>query len=133
MIIKKTFILSFLVFAWLVQGAASAKDEGCMACHKGIEQIREDNSGMMAMIKAMGSSHGDKQGCVICHGGDPTAKDAKAAHSGSPSALISAQGPQTFYPDPGAMDINKYTCGQSACHKGYEDRLEKSLMNTEAG
>ena len=40
---------------------------------------------------------------------------------------------QTFYPDPGAMDINKYTCGQSACHKGYEERLEKSLMNTEAG
>jgi hypothetical protein len=39
---------------------------------------------------------------------------------------------QTFYPDPGAMDINKYTCGQSACHKGYEARLEKSLMNTEA-
>jgi len=30
------------------------------------------------------------------------------------------------------MDINKYTCGQSACHKGYEARLEKSLMNTEA-
>ncbi len=31
------------------------------------------------------------------------------------------------------MDINKFTCGQSACHAGYEERLEKSLMNTEAG
>ena len=50
-----------------VQGAASAEDEGCK------------NSGMMAMIKAMGSSHGDKEGCVICHGGDPAAKDANSA------------------------------------------------------
>jgi hypothetical protein len=31
------------------------------------------------------------------------------------------------------MDINQFTCGQSACHKGYPERLEKALMNTEAG
>ena len=48
-------------------------------------------------------------------------------------SLVDFQGPQTFYPDPGAMDINKFTCGQAACHKGYEERLEKALMNTEAG
>ena len=133
MTIKRIFVLSLFILTWLLNGPVHAKDDGCLACHKGIEQIREDGSGMMAMIKAMGSSHGDKEGCVICHGGDPTAKDAKAAHSGSPSALKNTQGPQTFYPDPGAMDINKFTCGQSACHKGYEERLEKSLMNTEAG
>ena len=133
MVIKRIIILLLSISAWLITGPIYAKDEGCISCHKGIEQIREDNSGMMAMIKAMGSSHGDSEGCVICHGGDPTAKEAKAAHAGSPSALKSAQGPQTFYPDPGAMDINKFTCGQSACHKGYEERLEKSLMNTEAG
>jgi len=31
------------------------------------------------------------------------------------------------------MDINEFTCGQAACHQGYPERLEKALMNTEAG
>lgn len=88
---------------------------------------------MMAMIKALGMGHGDKEGCILCHGGNPQATDAKTAHAGSPDSLKQAKGPQTFYPDPGAMDINKFTCGQSACHQGYSERLEKSLMNTEAG
>ncbi len=123
----------FLVLFFASLTVHAKAGSGCMSCHKGIESIREEGSGMMAMIKALGTPHGDSEGCVICHGGNPAATEAKAAHSGSPDALKQAKGPQTFYPDPGAMDINKFTCGQSACHKGYEERLEKSLMNTEAG
>lgn len=126
---SSVFVLLSLVFLSLPVSAES----GCMTCHAGIESIRAPETAMMALIKAMGSGHGDPEGCVMCHGGDPTATDAEAAHSGSPDALKAAQGPQLFYPDPGAMDINKFTCGQAACHKGYSERVEKSLMNTEAG
>ena len=106
---------------------------GCLECHEGIESIRDNKSAMMALIKARGTAHDDPEGCVICHGGDPTATEADKAHQGSPDALKQAEGPQLFYPDPGAMDINKFTCGQAGCHQGYGERLEKSLMNTEAG
>jgi hypothetical protein len=113
--------------------ATAAIQSGCLSCHNGIESIRQESSAMLQLIKALSATHGDTGGCVMCHGGDPTASDAAGAHSGSPQSLIDFQGPQTFYPDPGAMDINKFTCAQSACHKGYEERLEKALMNTEAG
>lgn len=114
-------------------GMAAEEKQGCLSCHDGIEDIRDENSAMLQMIKAMGIPHGDNAGCIMCHGGDPSATDKDAAHTGSPDALAKALGPQTFYPDPGAMDINKFTCGQAACHKGYPERVEKSLMNTEAG
>ncbi len=125
-------ILFFQLFVLNASNAVAA-DSGCISCHNGIEDIRADDSTMMIMIKSMSAQHGDPEGCVLCHGGDPTATTVEAAHKDSPQSLITSRGPQTFYPDPGAMDINKFTCGQSACHAGYEERLEKSLMNTEAG
>ncbi len=124
----------FAISLWaLPPGLATAQTTGCLACHNGIESIRDESSGMMQLIKAFSAQHGDTAGCVMCHGGDPTASSVEQAHKGSPQSLANAKGPQTFYPDPGAMDINKFTCGQSACHAGYEERVEKSLMNTEAG
>ena len=115
-----------------VSPAAAAKD-GCLSCHKGLKSIRDEKSAMMISIKAMGKQHGDNNGCTVCHGGNPKATDKNAAHSGSPAGLRKAKGPQFFYRDPGSMEINKFTCGQAACHKGYSERLEKALMNTEAG
>ena len=44
---------------------------------------------------------------------------------------MAANGPRDFYPDPGSIHIAENTCGQ--CHAGYVYRLERSLMNTEAG
>jgi hypothetical protein len=45
--------------------------------------------------------------------------------------LVKKGGPKLFLPDPGAVGVNETSCGQ--CRSGYGDRLEKSLMNTEAG
>ena len=121
-----------IVLALLSLFAVQAFASGCITCHQGIEDIREPTSGMMAQIKALGAVHGDGEGCVMCHGGDPGATTAEAAHMGSPSALA-ATGPQEFYPDPGSIHIADRTCGQSGCHAGYVYRLERALMNTEAG
>ena len=125
-------LVVFQLFVLNINSAVAA-EKGCLACHNGIEKIRDPNSIMMQLITTLSASHGDTSGCVMCHGGDPNATLADAAHNGSPKTLTDFGGPKTFYPDPGAMDINKFTCGQAACHKGYEERLEKSLMNTEAG
>ena len=133
--------ISWLLFASTIlfmlslntASASTSTGQGCLSCHAGVEDIRADDSAMMLMIKAMSAPHGDPEGCIMCHGGDPSASDAQAAHTGAPASLAQTKGPQTFYPDPGAMDINQFTCGQSACHAGYPERLEKSLMNTEAG
>jgi hypothetical protein len=109
---------------WASPAISPAADSGCLACHNGIESIREESSAMLQLINSLSAVHGDTAGCVMCHGGDPTTSDAGKAHEGSPQSLVDFKGPQTFYPDPGAMDINKFTCGQSACHAGYEERLE---------
>ncbi len=106
---------------------------GCLSCHEGIEQITQAPA-MIALIKALGQQHGDAEGCVMCHGGNPKITDDKAAaHKGTPDSLKAVKGPQMFYPDPGNLWINQYTCSQSTCHAGYSERLEKALMNTEAG
>ncbi|MGB5994526.1 MAG: hypothetical protein WBG20_03835, partial [Candidatus Deferrimicrobiaceae bacterium] len=139
-------LASLIAGAFLLSGlstqAATGKFEsvtpeqakkGCLSCHEGIESIRQENSTMMLMIKAIGGGHGDPNGCIVCHGGNQRATTKQDAHSGSPETLKAAEGPQMFYPDPGAMVINKLTCGQAGCHTGYPERLDKSLMNTEAG
>ncbi len=95
--------------------------EGCMACHEGIESIRPEDSDMMKDINSKGQ-------CTVCHGGDPTiTDDAEAAHTGSP-ASVPFEG---FIPDPGDIFVAEQTCGQ--CHTDYAYNLERSLMNTEAG
>ncbi len=108
-----------------------AQEKGCLGCHEGIEEIRESSSIMLLQTKAIGTVNGDPGGCVVCHGGNPKGVTAKAAHQGAPEMLSSGLGPQTFYPDPGSLWIAKRTCGQ--CHPGYAYRLERALMNTEAG
>ena len=123
-------LLALALVAMLPFGNPSqAQDSGCLGCHEGIEQFVE---GLMhEQIVAIGEEHGDAAGCVTCHGGNPTATDAEAAHTGAPAELTDAGGPHMFYPDPGAVWIADKSCGQ--CHAGYADRLKKSLMNSEAG
>ena len=108
---------------------ARADKMGCLSCHEGSEQFTDGD--MMEAIKAMAEDYNDPGGCVICHGGTPSATTKAAAHSGAPADLTEADGPHTFYPDPGSIFIGDRACGQ--CHQGYAERLMKSLMNTEAG
>ena len=110
--------------------AEEASEKGCLSCHEGIESIREETSAMLMQIHAMGGLYGDPEGCVVCHGGKPDALTKEEAHSGIPSNMA-ANGPKEFYPDPGSLWIAENTCGQ--CHADYVYRLERSLMNTEAG
>ncbi|MBO83361.1 MAG: cytochrome C [Actinobacteria bacterium] len=125
--IKKRLYLCLIIILF-ANNTASA-EQGCLSCHKGIENFTDGE--MMETIKAMGQEYGDSEGCVICHGGNPLTKIKEEAHRSSPSDLQEVGGPQMFYPDPGNIWIAKHTCGQ--CHQGYPERLEKALMNTEAG
>ncbi len=109
---------------------ARADALGCLSCHEGIESIREEGSVMLTTIEAMGRGYGDPAGCVVCHGGTPSATTYAKAHQGTP-ANMSATGPKEYYPDPGSLFIADNTCGQ--CHPNYVYRLERGLMNTEAG
>ena len=110
----------------------AAKEKGCLSCHEGIEEIREETSAMLAQIKGMGAAMADPAGCVVCHGGNPQGLTAEEAHEGVAPGTP-ATGPQTFYPDPGSVWIADNSCGQAGCHQGYPYRMERSLMNTEAG
>jgi len=106
-----------------------AAEKGCLSCHEGIESFTDGP--MQEQIEAMGPDYGDPGGCVVCHGGTPGATTKDAAHAGTPGDLTDAGGPHAFYPDPGSVWIADKSCGQ--CHFGYAERLQKSLMNTEAG
>ncbi len=133
--LKRILATVLTAFLGLTASQIQAKvdtSKGCMSCHEGIESIREETSAMLAAIKGMGGQHGDPEGCVVCHGGDPKADTAEKAHQGSPNKLAKT-GPKEFYPDPGSVWVADYTCGQSGCHQGYAYRMERSLMNTEAG
>ncbi|MEM8663103.1 MAG: cytochrome C [Pseudomonadota bacterium] len=127
-LLAAAFVLSVGAALWL-PGEPSAQDGGCLGCHEGIEKFVDGPMGIA--IDAISGAHGDPGGCVACHGGNPAATDKDEAHKGSPEALVASGGPHTFYPDPGALWIADKSCGQ--CHQGYAERLEKSLMNTEAG
>ncbi len=105
------------------------EQEGCLSCHAGIENIRDEESIMFKSIKTKGE-------CTACHGGDPAVtgevddeEAATAAHTGAPEELPFDE----FYPDPGSVWIADKTCGQTGCHENYAHALERSLMNTEAG
>ena len=123
------FALTTICFGAAAFAGSSLAAEGCLSCHEGIEKFTDGP--MIEQIEELGADYGDPAGCVICHGGTPDATTAEAAHQGAPQELMEADGPQMFYPDPGAVWIADNTCGQ--CHAGYAERLTKSLMNTEAG
>ncbi len=123
----KSYLLA-IVAIFMLAISFSVRSE-CISCHEGIEDIRESDSSMMLQIKAIGVANGDNQGCIVCHGGNPAATSVEEAHKGAVSSL--ANGPDAFYPDPGSIWIADKTCGQ--CHQEYVYRVERSLMNTEAG
>ncbi len=127
-------LVVLLLVGWLSIGTpqptfAQVEAQGCLACHAGIESIREEGSAMLASLKGKGELVGDPEGCVVCHGGDPTGETEEEAHQGAPADVA----PETFYPDPGSIWIAGNTCGQEGCHPNKPYNLERSLMQTEAG
>ncbi|MEA1916987.1 MAG: multiheme c-type cytochrome [Campylobacterota bacterium] len=109
-----------------------AVENTCKECHKGIEDIRDNNSEMMMAIKdvALEAGHPDND-CIICHGGNPSAKTKEKAHSGTIFYFQHRDGPKEFYPSPTSPAINKNTCGM--CHSEQVSAQENSLMQTEQG
>lgn len=108
------------------------KNNNCLACHNGIEHIRDPKSGMMQEIYKLANKAGfNDNECIVCHGGSPTASDKKIAHIGSIEYFKQNNGPVQFYPDPASVWINKYTCG--ICHQEQVSTQFTSLMFTEAG
>ena len=65
--------LAILMIAGLTQAAvtktAPSGKTGCLACHEGIEDIRDDASVMMLQIKAIGAANGRNPLPVVvpCH------------------------------------------------------------------
>ena len=123
--IKFLFMITFLsTFAF------SANE--CVECHKGIEDIRDRNSGMMKAILRVADKAGYKgNDCIVCHGGNPTAKKKKKAHSGTVEYFKTHKGPKEYYPAPASSWINKNTCG--ICHPNQVASQMNSLMMTEQG
>ncbi len=124
-------IFSFFVSIFLVTLSLHGAN-GCMACHKGIEQIRDPHSKMMREIYRIAEKAGAKgNDCIVCHGGNPEAKEKSDAHSGTLPYFLDHKGPKAFYPAPGSPWINENTCG--ICHKEQVSAQWNNLMATESG
>ena len=123
--IKK--LLLFLFLSSVVFGANQ-----CIVCHKGIEDIRDKESGMMKAILKVADKAGHKgNDCIVCHGGNPKSKSKKYAHNGTVKYFKENKGPKNYYPAPGSTWINENTCGM--CHPQQVGAQMNSLMMTEQG
>ena len=109
--------------------ADAAAADGCVSCHRGIEDIIGGD--MLEDIEDRAEDYDDPYGCVICHGGNILGLTPDEAHRGAPAELTEQGGPNGFYPDPGALEVAHRSCGQ--CHDQYAERVRKSAMVTEAG
>jgi hypothetical protein len=108
------------------------KENNCTFCHKQLEHIRPEESGMMQeILKVANDAQVDGNDCVVCHGGNSDSKDKTKAHLGTSEYFKNNLGPKNFYPDPGSPWINEHTCG--VCHHEQVVTQFTSLMFTEAG
>ena len=122
---KTAFLLLF--FSSLLFGANQ-----CIVCHKGIEDIRDRDSGMMKEILKVAKKAGHEgNDCIVCHGGNPRSKSVKYAHKGTIKYFKENKGPKNYYPSPGSPWINEHTCGM--CHPNQVAAQMNSLMMNEQG
>jgi len=82
----------------------SAKKEGCLACHKGIELTSPNHD----------------FACIECHGGNTLAKEKGSAHQG-------------MHGDKNPSDPSVWDQGCGRCHPYQLVRLKSSLMFTNIG
>ncbi len=121
-----------IVFIFLVLSSTLFGANECIVCHKGIEDIRDPNSGMMKAILKVADKAGHKgNDCIVCHGGNPYNKSVEYAHKGTVTYFKTHEGPKSYYPAPASSWINENTCGM--CHKKQVKAQMNSLMMTEQG
>jgi hypothetical protein len=122
----KTVLLLAFVFSF------SFGANQCVVCHKGIEDIRDRESGMMkAILKVAQNAGHEGNDCIVCHGGNPKSKSVKYAHRGTVKYFKTHKGPKTYYPAPGSSWINQNTCG--VCHPNQVGAQMNSLMMSQQG
>jgi hypothetical protein len=90
----------------------TGKQELCLTCHYGIEEISKSHP-----VEAFG--------CVACHDGDPLALDKEVAHTG----LRGGKNPSDF-------SVAAASCGGSECHSGSiadnRDHIQRSMTSIQA-
>lgn len=102
----------------------------CVTCHKGIEDIRERDSGMMKAILEVAQKAGHEgNDCIVCHGGNPKTSKKKSAHKGTPKYFKTHKGPKDYYASPATPKVNANTCG--TCHPNQVASQNNSLMRTQ--
>ncbi len=121
----------------------NGEGDACLSCHEGAEAIHE--AGV------------EPTECVICHGGDGEALTYEAAHVLPPENYAAIRGEglpvapegyiKDFAPDqldqlpvdyvqfinPGDLRVADKTCGASGCHEGMTEKVQRSIMSTNAG
>jgi hypothetical protein len=119
----KKLIFLFIFFSTLAFG-----ENECLVCHKGIENIRDRDSGMMKEILKISDKAGHKgNDCIVCHGGNPYNKSKKYGHRGTIKYFKKNDGPKSFYPKPTDTKIVKNTCGM--CHQNYVKTYDTNDTN----
>jgi len=120
---KVKLLLFFIFFSTLAFGANE-----CVVCHKGIEDIRDRDSGMMKeILKVADKSGHEGNDCIVCHGGNPYNKSKEYAHKGTDKYFKDHDGPKAFYPSPTDPSVVKNTCGM--CHQKHVE-LQYTSVNT---
>ena len=121
----KTVVLLVLFLSSFVFGANQ-----CIKCHKGIEDIRDRDSGMMKAILEVAQKAGHAgNDCIVCHGGNPKTSKKKLAHKGTLKYFKTHKGPKDYYPSPASPKVNVNTCG--TCHPNQVASQQNSLMRTQ--
>lgn len=106
MYLPSKYIPALLLVCLFISGClpnGSAREEQCLACHRGIEHTSPSHTG-----------------CVSCHGGNPSARTINEAHSGI-YGLSNRSYPARW----------ERGCGE--CHRSQLERMQSSQMYTAAG
>ncbi|MBI2494981.1 MAG: cytochrome c, partial [Candidatus Omnitrophica bacterium] len=80
-----------------------AREQGCLACHAGIEVINEK---MQPYLTAFGGGT-EGRSCAVCHEGNPEATTKATAHQG-------------MYPNPSSLWVTGIGKGCAKCHSNRE-------------
>ena len=129
--LKQLLLLLFVTLS-LFGSIDYTQKNNCLNCHKGIEHIRQENSGMSKAIAEVAAKAGyAKNSCIVCHGGNPATRHKNKAHKGTVEYFQKNPGPKDYYPAPASAWINENTCG--ICHPVQVKNQRNSLMMSAEG